>query len=111
LIELQALTLPCLNSDQCRCHQQGQPWLEITDEETGERVWISGCPYVTLPVELLPWFRWYRWWQQGLLPGAGGLLDQSAKYLEVMEYLDGLIVRKEARDADERRARPGAALS
>jgi len=110
LIELTALQLRCPNCTQRQCEGPIQPWLDILDEETGEVVPISGCPYATLPMELAQWFPWYARWQKGLMPAAGGLLDQSAKYIEVMEYIDGLMARKAARDADDRRARAHPAL-
>ncbi len=49
------------------------------------------------------WMRWYSYWQKGLVPVAGGLLDQPAKYLEVMEFIDLMRAKKEKDRADKRR--------
>ncbi len=74
----------------------------MTNDETGE-VWpITGCPWAQVDRAVLEWFRVYAFWQKGMLLVAGGLLDQPAKYVEVMEYLDGLMARKDRRDADQR---------
>lgn len=78
-----------------------QPWLELTDDETGEKIPITGCPWATIPTDLLEWFRWYGYWQKGWLPVDGGVLAQPAKFLDVMDYLDSLFAKQEARkDAD-----------
>jgi hypothetical protein len=82
-----------------------QPWLQITDEETGEAWDISGCPFSHLDPVAMEYVRWYGYWQRGLLPVPGGVLDQAQLFLEVMEYLDTLVNRKDARDADECRTR------
>lgn len=101
---MQELKLNCPNCPRKQCEGPIQPWLEITDDETGEKLPIIGCPWSTLPLELVEWFRWYGYWQKGWLPVDGGLFNQSAKYLDVMEYLDSLFTKQEARkDAYSRR--------
>lgn len=57
----------------------------------------------------MEWVVWYGRWQRGLLPVEGGVLDQPAKYLDVMEHLDQLTA-KDKKDADGRRAQSHPAL-
>ncbi len=104
-MELRGAKISCLNNERCRCVREMQPWLQITDEDTGE-VWdIAGCPFAQLDPVAMEYVRWYGYWQRGLLPVPGGVLDQTQLFLEVMEYLDTLVNRKDARDADECRTR------
>ena len=91
--------MTCRGRSPCPCETPLQPWYDLTDELTGEVVPIYGCPYANINLEIAEWFRWHGYWQKGLMPVAGGILDQSAKYLDVMEYLD-LLMEQEPHDAD-----------
>ncbi len=105
IVELRGLKVRCLNNATCRCVRELQPWLQITDDDTGDLLDIYGCPFAHLDPLAMEYVRWYGYWRRGLLPVPGGVLDQANLFLEVMEYLDTLINRKDTRDADDSRTR------
>lgn len=72
---------------------------------------VTGCPLNYITPLAADWARWFGFWRQGWLPLDGGVLDQPAKFIEVMEYLDGLSAKKEAARANEHRTRAHPALS
>ena len=51
-------------------------------------VGVTRCPYATIPKHILGLSPWYNDWKNGLLPVAGGVLDQSAFFVDAMRYLD-----------------------
>ncbi len=105
IVELRQLKLNCPHCPRKQCEGSIQPWRDIPDDDPGGKTPITGCPWATLPLELMEWFRWYGYWQKGWLPVDGGVLNQSVKFLDVMDYLDMLFAKQEARnDAHGRRA-------
>ena len=48
----------------------------------------KSCPRNNLDVESMQLLSLYKHYKNGLLPVGGGLLDQSAQYLEAMEIID-----------------------
>ncbi len=77
--------------------------MEFRDDGTGERIPIVGCPLGYVTTQIVGWLGWHALWQRGVLPCAGGLLDQPAKYVDVMELLDMLIANKPPTDHADRR--------
>lgn len=56
------------------------------------------------------WYRLYEAFKKGTLPDAGGLLDQSAKWLEIFQVFQNLEAEAEAKarkDADKRARQDG----
>jgi len=56
-------------------------------------MWVAGAPATRLcPVRRLAGWAWalrlYRWRQAGHLPRAGGVLDQPARVMDVLEVID-----------------------
>lgn len=49
--------------------------------------------------------RWWRFYRQGLLPKAGGLLAQNPQLLELFDALDGVQARIEADKLEAMRAK------
>jgi len=49
------------------------------------------CPRELITANTLVWFKWYRHYKNGLLPVTGGLLDQSAMYVEAMTVIEELM--------------------
>lgn len=52
----------------------------------GEDLYV--CPKGSAPRWTWLWIKWYGHYKNHLLPVAGGILDQSAKYVEAMEIID-----------------------
>lgn len=48
--------------------------------------------------------RFFRFFERGWLPNAGGILDQPAAFVEAMEYLSAEVSKQEKERADESRA-------
>lgn len=46
------------------------------------------CPVKRLTPDIIHFFRFYRFYKQGFLPVEGGLLDQSATFIQAVEIID-----------------------
>jgi hypothetical protein len=53
------------------------PWGEVS----------KVCPRLLITYETGQWLDWYTHYRNGLLPVAGGLLDQTALYIQAMTLL------------------------
>jgi hypothetical protein len=45
----------------------------------------------------------YRHYRQGFLPGAGGILDQQERHLEMIETIDAVLAEIEAEEAEKKK--------
>lgn len=63
----------------CEGHQDGVP--------------MSDCPYRVLPRHIQELVAWYGDWDKGRLPMDGGLLDQSAGFVDAMRTIDAAVSR------------------
>lgn len=50
---------------------------------------LKTCPARLINRESIMWFSWFDHYQKGVLPVAGGLLDQTAVYVDVMGIIAG----------------------
>jgi hypothetical protein len=48
---------------------------------------LDQCPMKFLKRQSLQYMRHFRFFQMGWLPQEGGIMDQTAKFVEAMEYL------------------------
>ena len=60
----------------------------------GEYVY-QRCPKSTITTETWLWIRAYNFYKSGILPNAGGWLDQTDKFNEVMLFIDNEIRKHE----------------
>lgn len=65
---------------------------------------MDRCPMEYLDPGAVGLFRFFRFWQMGWLPNAGGIFDQPATFIEAMEYLMTQVAKAERERADESRA-------
>lgn len=56
------------------------------------------CPRKLVSDASWDWLRLHRFFKQGVLPYAGGLLDQPYRFLEAMEVIDGAEAESAIRD-------------
>lgn len=55
-------------------------------EIAGEKLKV--CPKGKITGDSWEWIRWYSHYTKQLLPTMGGVLDQTAKYIEAMETIE-----------------------
>ena len=60
---------------------------EIDGEE------FYSCPKGLVTVESRLWINWYQHYKNNLLPVSGGVLDQSAKFLDAMLIIESTKAR------------------
>ncbi len=51
---------------------------------------FARCPLAIVDYGINSWIRAYRRYEKGLLPNAGGWADQSAKFIDMINIVDGL---------------------
>ena len=54
---------------------------------------IDRCPFSTMSPGIAAIIPYYADWQQGRMPVEGGVLDQSAAFVEAMRFLDSAVAR------------------
>lgn len=76
------------------------PWPRWTTDFRGERIDMRTCPLPRITTESAALLRLFRFYEQRVLPQAGGLLDQPHGYIQAMEIIaaDLAEMEKEKRD-------------
>ena len=60
--------------------------------ETIEGIDFYRCPLREVDAEFLSfWFKAYRFYEKGLLPGSGGWKSETNKYIEVISFIENKI--------------------
>ena len=54
---------------------------------------IDRCPYKSISPEIFRLASYYSDWKEGRLPVAGGICDQSARYVQAMKLMDKVIAK------------------
>ena len=63
------------------------PQWDIDGEE------FNVCPKGLVTWESIDWLRYHSHYEKGFLPVAGGMMNQTAQFVEAMEIIDSTLVR------------------
>ncbi len=90
----------------CACGPEGESpggWIIPALKNPDGTPWTTNiCPRRQLDDGAVELLRYWRFWRQGVLLVAGGLLNQPARYVEAMEFLDYLQADANAEEAKNR---------
>jgi len=86
------------------CTAQDKRFRGCENEATGPGIELNGKRIKRCPVKLIhpiiwEWINLYSHYKQGHLYYAGGVIDQPAKYLQVMSIIGGLVDEHQAEEA------------
>lgn len=76
-----------------RCYGRDPECPECEGDQRG--IPVYDCPYRTAAPTVLRALPFYANWRNGLLPVPGGLLDQSASFVDAMRMLDSEVAEAE----------------
>ena len=66
---------------------------------------IDYCPLSVITLEISRYFSFYAHYKNGYLPASGGVLDQTARFLKMMEIIQAAVSDYEQAEAKRRERR------